>query len=286
MKIENNKKKIYKLFLLPYLIIGLITVSIFTIFDNFILLHPTKIENIILNIFNIFIYPAELGILLYLYFKKTGYLDEPRNAVKDYDLSEIYTKKYAGIKYRESNIKEINIYIYDLNDLFHLSPAGIFYSKALKILIQRDFLDYITPDEMDAVVLHEIGHFITNSGLIRKVLAFAILLAGGAIIFLLLTIFMYGVQLSLLINLIIGFLTVIIILYSIFTIIFNREELSCDIFSIKELKKDYISTALQKTSYYLSKNIIGHRYMIFRIKKQINKRLKKIEEYNETNKFK
>ena len=29
MKIENNKKKIYKLFLLPYLIIGLITVSIF-----------------------------------------------------------------------------------------------------------------------------------------------------------------------------------------------------------------------------------------------------------------
>jgi len=286
MKMENNKNKFYKLFLLPFIIIGLITVFIFTIFSNFILLHPTKIDNIILNAFSIFIYPVELGILFYLYYKKVGYFDEPRNAVKDYDLSEIYTKKYGDIIYKKSNLKEINIYTSDAYNLFHLSPAGIFDSKALKISIQRDFLDCINSNEMDAIILHEIYHFITNSVLIRKLFAFAITIAGGAIIFLILTIFMYRVQLSLLINLIIVFLILIIILYTIFTIIFNREEISCDIFSIKELKKDYISTALQKTIYYLSKNITGHRYIVSRIKKQINKRLKKIEDYNEANKFK
>ncbi|MCL4358819.1 MAG: M48 family metalloprotease [Candidatus Thermoplasmatota archaeon] len=280
MRSDRNKREGFKLFFKPYFIVSLFTLFMLLIFQNFIFEHPSKVETVVLSAIPIFIFPAELGILYYRYLKKWGYLSEPRNADMDYELSEIYTEKYGKLTYKNDEIKKIDIYIYSSFNFFNKSPVGLHDSKTPKILIKDDFLRCLNNDEMDAVILHELYHFIENDNLKRKILAIAMLLSVGAIIFALLTIFLYGTRISLLLKIIIGSLVFVAIIYLLLVIIVPREETKCDIFSIQVLKKDFVSSGLVKTLNYQGQYVRGFRFNS--MLRQINKRLTKIREYNET----
>jgi Zn-dependent protease with chaperone function len=212
--------------------------------------------------------------------KKWGYLSEPHNADMDYELSKIYTEKYGKLTYKNNEIKKIDVYLFSSYNFFNKSPVGLHDSKTPKILIKDDFLRCLNKDEMDAVILHELHHFLVNDNLKRKILAIAMLLSVGAVIFALLTIVLYGTGIPLLLKIIIGSLVFLAIIYSLLIIIVPREETKCDIFSIKVLKKDFVSSGLVKTLNYQGQYVHGFRFN--NLLRQINKRLTKIREYNET----
>ena len=280
MRSDGNKREGLKFFFKPYFIVSLITLFMLLILQSFIFEHPSDLETAVLSAIPIFIFPAEFGILYYRYLKKWGYLSEPHNADMDYELSKIYTEKYGKLTYKNNEIKKIDVYLFSSYNFFNKSPVGLHDSKTPKILIKDDFLRCLNNDEMDAVILHELHHFLVNDNLKRKILAIAMLLSVGAVIFALLTIVLYGTGIPLLLKIIIGSLVFLAIIYSLLIIIVPREETKCDIFSIKVLKKDFVSSGLVKTLNYQGQYVHGFRFN--NLLRQINKRLTKIREYNET----
>ncbi len=280
MRSDRNKRGNFKLFFKPYFIVSLITLFILLILQNFIFENPSKIEAAALSAIPIFIFPAEFGILYYRYLKKCGYLSEPHNADIDYELSRIYTERYGKLTYKNKEIKQIDVYLFSSFNFFNKSPVGLHDSKTPKILIKDDFLRCLNKDEMDAVILHELHHFLVNDNLKRKILAIAMLLPVCAIVFALLTIFLYGIGLPLLLKTIIGSLVVLAVIYLLLAIIVPREETKCDIFTIKALKMDFVSSGLVKTLNYQGQYV--HRFRFNSMRRQINRRLTKIREYNET----
>ncbi len=238
------------------------------------------------------IVPVYLGITFYPFFKqrfieKSKELEEPKYGIKNDELTELYSNKFSNLSFINKYVNHIDIYLFDKSFPFHKhSPVLLYQPLNLpeivsypKILINDYFIDYFTEYEMDAVILHELYHFIYSKIKIKKILAHGILFSLMAIIILILIIYLPPVkytifQTNILFFIIIAFVSLIILLYISFVIIYINEEIKADKFSIKILKTDFISSALKKIAVYdqinLNNKFNGLAW-------QINKRLKRLE---------
>lgn len=247
---------------------------------NFVLLpSPTPPERLFLNAISFSLSILAIWIVVYHGSRNDDLFDEPRYADKDEDLSELYKNKFGGMEFNGKPLGTVDVYIFYFTGFVNKSPVALYRSRTPKILIKSDFLEYVDADELDALILHELGHYMSKWGRTSKKYTLLFLLAFVTILFSGISILLYGQFVSILTVTIIGFSILLVVLYFSFAAILGREEVNCDLFSVKFLKKDSISSALNKMLEYAGKELSKRRFST--TANRMEKRLAKLRVYNE-----
>jgi Zn-dependent protease with chaperone function len=279
----ENKNKFFGYFLLPYTILGAITALILIILETFIFKNLLNFEY---NIIDAIPFSIELFIVYYNYLTHVNEII-PEYDEMNYELSSEYSQKFEYLTGKNNEIKKKDIYNIDyFPNFFNYSGVNLLnYSKNPVITIDKNLIKILNNSELDALILHELYHFITHkTALIKRTIAYVMTILFFSIVLTLLTIFLYNVNKILGFEIVFTFVSLIIILYILLHVILINDERKCDIFSINVLNHNYISSALMKSIYYekpfLNENTFN------RLLKINSKRLKKLDDYNETHRYK
>ncbi len=263
---QNNSKS-FKTVLIPYLIIGSTMMLTMYILETYIFNHLPDFEY---NIINILPFSILYFILYYNYINKSQ-REIGLDAELNYELSKKYSKKYPFL-----NV-DVDIYTkYHTENFFNHSPVNLMDNrKTPTITIEEDLIHILDDLELEAVILHELYHFLHyNVEKTKRIIVYTITTLFFSLIFTGLTMGLYHVNNFLGFIIVFVIIILIVLLYKLLSYILINTEVKCDRFSLKIMGKDYITSALNKMLDYERQFVSDQTYQ--RLLKINNKRLNKL----------
>ncbi len=280
MEVENDNRLKKEPFFTPFsILLILVTIVVMVLIQVVLFPNLSGISYFSMNALGLLFVVLDIYVIVRSYLRRNG-LDKPRHADLNKELSDAYTAKFGGIRFRGGSLGRIDVYTTYLPALFNKSPVNLFDSKTPTILVRSSFLGRLDSNEMDAVVLHELYHYMSPWTTVKKFLALGIMPISACILLAGLAIIFYRTEILILLDVIIGIVILDIGFYTCFAIVYWKEEEKADLFSLKFIKRDFISSALVKSAKYIGEEFGNSNFS--KASKYMRKRLNKLREYNET----